>query len=68
MCIYIYIYIYIYLYINFKAINNALDAKMVLKHISLLKIFRFLYRSFVSIIRVLRNIKQKSTQQLLQTN
>ena len=29
--IYIYINIYIYTYINFKAINNALDAKMVLK-------------------------------------
>ena len=28
--IYIY-YIYIYTYINFKAINNVLDAKMVLK-------------------------------------
>ena len=28
---YIYIYIYIYTYINFKAINNALDAKMLLK-------------------------------------
>ena len=27
-----------------------------------------LYRSFVSIIRVSRNIKQKSTQQLIQTN
>ena len=26
-----YIYIYIYIYINFKAINNALDSKMVLK-------------------------------------
>ena len=24
-------YIYIYIYINFKAINNVLDAKMVLK-------------------------------------
>ena len=47
--IYINIYIYIYLYINFKAINNTLDSKMVLKHICLLKIFRFLYRSFVTI-------------------
>ena len=28
---YIHIYIYIYIYINFKAINNALDSKMVLK-------------------------------------
>ena len=32
--IYIYIYVYIYIYINFKAINNVLDAKMVLKHIT----------------------------------
>ena len=29
--IHIYIYIYIYIYINFKALNNVLDAKMVLK-------------------------------------
>ena len=37
---YIYIlYIYIYIYINFKAINNVLDAKMVLKTHSLIKIF-----------------------------
>ena len=28
---YIYIHIYIYMYINFTAINNALDSKMVLK-------------------------------------
>ena len=31
---YIYVYntyIYIYIYINYKAINNVLDAKMVLK-------------------------------------
>ena len=27
----IYIHIYIYIYINFKAINNGLDSKMVLK-------------------------------------
>ena len=32
------------------------------------KIFRFLYRSFVSLIKILENIKQKSTQQLIQTN
>ena len=31
------------------------------------KIFRFLYKSFVSIIKILGN-KQKSTQQLIQTN
>ena len=47
---------YVYIYINFKAIHSVLDAKMVLKthlfikSICLLKVFRFLYRSFVSII------------------
>ena len=35
--------------INFKAINNVLDAKMVLKTHLLIKIFRLLYRSFVFI-------------------
>ena len=35
------IYIYIYIYINFKAINNVLDAKMVIKHIYSLKYFAF---------------------------
>ena len=59
MYMYIYMQIYIYIYINFKAINNVLDAKMVLKHIYSLKIFRFLYRSFVSIIKISRKIKQK---------
>ena len=39
--------IYRYTYINFKAINNVLDAKMVLKIHLLIKIFRLLYRSFV---------------------
>ena len=43
--IYIYIYIYIiyiyYIYINFKAINNVLDGKMVLKTHLLIKIFRY---------------------------
>ena len=29
---YMYMYIYKYVYINFKAINNVLDAKMVLKN------------------------------------
>ena len=28
---YIDVYIYIYIYVNFKAMNNVLDAKMVLK-------------------------------------
>ena len=57
MCVYIYIYTYIHIhiyiyiiYINFKAINNVLDAKMVLKTHLLIKIFRLLYRSFVSLI------------------
>ena len=44
-----YVNIYIYTYINFKAINNVLDAKMVLKTHLLIKIFRLLYRSFVFI-------------------
>ena len=39
---------------------------MVLKNIYSLKIFRFFYSSFVSIIRISRNIKQKLTQQLTQ--
>ena len=56
------------MYINLKAINNVLDAKMVLKTHLFIKIFRLLYRSFVSLIRISRNIKQKSTQQLKQTN
>ena len=33
----------------------------------LLKMFRFLYRNFVSILRISQN-KQKPTQQLIQTN
>ena len=60
--VYIYIYIYIsfiYIYINFESKNNVLDAKMVLKTHLFIKIFRLLYRSFVSLIRVSRNIKQK---------
>ena len=68
MCIYIYIYIYIY---NFKAINKVLDAKMLFKthlFIKNIKIFSFLYRSFVSLKRILRNIKQNSTQQVIKTN
>ena len=38
-----YIHIYIYIYFNFKAINNVLDAKIVLKTHLLIKIFRLLY-------------------------
>ena len=48
ICMYIYIILYIYIYINFKAINNVLDAKMVLKTHFFIKIFRLLYISFVS--------------------
>ena len=59
---------HIYIYINFKAINNVLHAKMVLKTLLFIKIFRLLYRSFVSLTRISRNIKQKLTQQLIQTN
>ena len=39
------IYIYIYVYINFKAINNVLDAKMVLKTHLFVNIFRLIYKS-----------------------
>ena len=61
---YIYIYIYIickwitisscygsiaFGSINFKAIKNVLDAKMVLKTHLFIKIFRFLYRSLVNL-------------------
>ena len=49
-----------FIYINY--------AKMVLKTHSFIKIFCCLYRSFVSIIRISGNTKQKSTQQLVQTN
>ena len=70
---YIYIYIYIYiciyiLYINFKAVITVLDAKMVLITHFFIKIFHLLYSNFVSLIRISRNIKQKLTQQLMQTN
>ena len=46
---YIYIYIYIYTYIYFKAINNVLDAKTILRTHMLIKIFCLLYRNFVVI-------------------
>ena len=39
--IYIYKYIYIYIYIYFKAINNVLHAKIVLKTICSLKYFAY---------------------------
>ena len=42
--------------------------KQFSKPIFSVKIFRFLYKSFVSIITLSENIKQKSTQQLIQTN
>ena len=56
---YMYIYIYIYIYIKFQAMNNVLHAKMVLKTHLFIKIFRLLYRSFVSLIRISRYIKRK---------
>ena len=63
ICIIYNIYnIYAYIY------NNVSDAKMVLKTHIFIKIFRLLYSSFVSLIRISRNIKQKLTQQLIQTN
>ena len=46
----------------------VLGAEMVLKTHFFIKIFRLLYSSFVSLIRISRNIKQKLTQQLIQTN
>ena len=50
ICRYTYYYIYKYYYINFKAINNVLDAKMVLKTHLFIKIFHLLYRGFVSLM------------------
>ena len=47
---------------------NVLDAKMVLITHFFIKIFHLLYSNFVSLIRISRNIKQKLTQQLMQTN
>ena len=54
------IYIYIYIYTQMR--------KMVLKTHLFIKKFRLLYISFVSLIIIPRNIKQKSTRQLIQTN
>ena len=49
-----------YIYMHYKKPSNyVLDAKMVLKIHLFIKIFCFLYRSFVSIIRMPRNIKQQ---------
>ena len=53
------VYIYIYIHINFKAMNNVLDVKMVLKHIYSLKIFRFLYRSFRQYNKILTKHQTK---------
>ena len=39
-----------YIYINFKAINNVLDAKMVLKHISLIRQFTDVLLVFVNYV------------------
>ena len=48
------------MYINFKAINNVLDAKMVLKTHLLIEIFRLLYRIF-RILLTLQNISLTRT-------
>ena len=48
-----------------KPFCNVFHKKIILKTF---KIFRVIYRSFVSTIRLSQNIKQKSTQQLIQTN
>ena len=50
------------------AVINVLDAKMVLITHFFIKIFHLLYSNFVSLIRISRNIKQKLTQELMQTN
>ena len=50
------------------AVINVLAAKMVLITHFFIKIFHLLYSNFVSLIRISRNIKQKLTQQLMQTN
>ena len=50
------------------AVINVLDAKIVLITHFFIKIFHLLYSNFVSLIRISRNIKQKLTQQLMQTN
>ena len=50
------------------AVISVLDAKMVLITHFFIKIFHLLYSNFVSLIRISRNIKQKLTQQLMQTN
>ena len=50
------------------AVINVLDAKMVLITHFFIKIFHLLYSNFISLIRISRNIKQKLTQQLMQTN
>ena len=50
----------LHIYIKFQAINNVLHGKMVLKTHLFVKIFHLLYRSFVSLIRISRNIKKKN--------
>ena len=51
--IYIYIYIYIHIYVSiWKPFNDVLDKeKLVLKTHLFCKIFHFLYRSFLSLIK-----------------
>ena len=49
----LYIYIYIYIYISiWKPFNDVLDKQKILLRIDLFsKMFHFLYRSFVSLIK-----------------
>ena len=58
--IYIYIYICIYKYINFKAVNNVLDAKMVLKTHLFIKIFRLLYSQNTNMLKYVKALQKAS--------
>ena len=50
------------MYINFKAINNVLDAKMILKTHLLIKIFRLLFKkTFLK-----KNVKLKTAMSCLE--
>ena len=67
ICKYIYIYIYIYIHI-LKPFNNVLDQKKVFKkHLFSTNISHSLQK-LRQYNKKLRNIKQKSTQHLIQTN
>ena len=64
----LYIYIYICMY-KFQMLDAKMEngIKSTFLHL-LIETFLLLYKSFVSLIRISRNIKQKLTQQLIQTN